>query len=99
MAKIGYARAACLEGDNLKLQIDKLRDAGCAKVFVEQISGVATARPEFDAALRTLQAGDELVVIDIDRISRDFDTFRDSVADILARRATVSALDGSIDIS
>ncbi len=95
MTKIGYARVASLDGDNLETQIAALRDAGCETVFAEQISGNAIDRPEFDRALAALHAGDELLMISIDRLSRDFDIVEKSLADIAASGAKLSALDGS----
>ena len=97
MTKIGYARVASLSGNNLEQQIATLRDAGCETVFAEQLSGMVTKRPQFDAALRGLGPDDELVVISFDRLSRDIDIVRSSFAAIAACGATATALDGSID--
>lgn len=97
MTKIGYARAASLDGRNLEEQISTLRDAGCETIFSEQIGGTATDRPQLAAAICALSAGDELVVISIDRLSRDFDTFEAILADIAARGAAIIALDGSLE--
>lgn len=95
MRKIGYARVASVDGNNLEHQIAALRDARCETVFAEQISGNAIYRPELDRALAALHASDELLIISIDRLSRDFDIVEKDLADIAARGATLSALDGS----
>jgi hypothetical protein len=42
--KIGYARVSTLD-QNLALQRDALKEAGCEKIFIEQISGAVTDRP------------------------------------------------------
>lgn len=97
MTKIGYARVASLDGRNLEQQISSLHDAGCETIFSEQISGVATDRPQLAAAICALSAGDELVMISIDRLSRNFDTFEAVLADIAARGATIIALDSSLE--
>jgi DNA invertase Pin-like site-specific DNA recombinase len=96
MTKIGYARVACLDGDNLERQITALRDAGCEIVFAEQLSGNAMDRPEFNRALVALNNGDELLMTSIDRLSRDFDIAEKDLAYIAARGATLSTLDGGI---
>jgi DNA invertase Pin-like site-specific DNA recombinase len=67
---IGYARVSTDE-QNLDPQLDALRLAGCQKVFCDEgISGAATERRELNRALRTLAAGDVLVVWKLDRLGR-----------------------------
>jgi predicted site-specific integrase-resolvase len=41
---IGYARVSTVD-QNLALQSDALAEAGCAKIFTEQMSGAVTDRP------------------------------------------------------
>lgn len=98
MKKIGYARVASLDGDNLEMQIAALRDTGCETVFREIISGLVIDRPQFNAALRSMKPGDELVIVKLDRLGRDFDLVGKSLDMIAACDATASALDGSIDV-
>jgi DNA invertase Pin-like site-specific DNA recombinase len=43
--KIGYARVST-EEQNLDLQIDALRNAGCEKIYQEKVSGMKTHRIE-----------------------------------------------------
>jgi DNA invertase Pin-like site-specific DNA recombinase len=43
---IDYARVSTLD-QNLELQLQALRKAGCKKIFREALSGVSRARPEF----------------------------------------------------
>ena len=42
--KIGYARVSTLE-QNLYLQIDALKNAGCEKIITDEISGSVAERP------------------------------------------------------
>jgi DNA invertase Pin-like site-specific DNA recombinase len=42
--RIGYARVST-EEQNLDLQLDALRKAGCQRVFTDQTSGARTLRP------------------------------------------------------
>lgn len=67
--KIGYARVSTTE-QNLSLQTDALEQAGCEKVFYDQISGAKTRRPGLDEALTYLRQGDVLVVWRLDRLGR-----------------------------
>lgn len=68
--KIGYARVSTAD-QNLDLQIDALRQAGCHKIFSDHgVSGGVRHRPELDRALGSLRAGDQLVVWKLDRLGR-----------------------------
>ncbi len=67
--KIGYARVSTLE-QNLDLQLDALKLAGCEKFFQEKISGVKAERKALQEAFADLRAGDTLVVWKLDRLGR-----------------------------
>jgi len=67
--KIGYARVST-DDQTLDLQRDALRVAGCTSLYEEQASGKTAARPQLDACLKALRAGDTLVVWRLDRLGR-----------------------------
>src|ERR1700748_3853642 len=58
---IGYARVSTVD-QNLALQRDALTEAGCAKIFTEQMSGAVTDRPALQDALEFAPSGDTLTV-------------------------------------
>ena len=58
---VGYARVSTQEQD-LALQLDALRGAGCGKVFEERASGAQRERPALRAVLEYMREGDTLVV-------------------------------------
>ena len=66
---IGYARVSTLE-QNLDLQMQVLRKAGCKKIFREKVSGASRERPEFRRMLDQLRHGDTVVVWKLDRLAR-----------------------------
>ena len=66
---IGYARVSTNE-QNLDLQRDALKKAGCEKVYVEQASGSKSSRPELAKTIDMLREGDTLVVWRLDRLGR-----------------------------
>jgi DNA invertase Pin-like site-specific DNA recombinase len=69
-AKIGYARVSTDE-QNLHLQHDALKQAGCARIYTDKgISGAEFSRPGLDRALATLRPGDTLLVWRLDRLGR-----------------------------
>src|SRR5438105_8800128 len=67
---IGYARTSTLDQTaGFEAQLTELKQAGCEKVFSEQVSSVAP-RAQLDAALEYIREGDVLVVSKLDRLAR-----------------------------
>jgi len=67
--KIGYARCST-EDQNLSLQLEALKAAGCKKIYNEKISGKERERPELTNCLKALRPGDSLVVWKLDRLGQ-----------------------------
>jgi hypothetical protein len=83
---IGYARVSTT-AQLLDRQLRALGDIGCARVFSDQLSGRDAARPQLQACLTYLRAGDTLIVPSLDRLSR-------SLQDLITpRRAAPPARD------
>ena len=59
--KIGYARVSTIE-QNLKPQIEQLKQAGAEKIYSEKYTGTTTERPVFDEVMKTLKSGNTLIV-------------------------------------
>lgn len=73
---IGYARTSTVEQvAGFEAQLQSLKEAGCDKLFQEQVSSVGK-RAQLDAAVEFVREGDVLVVTKLDRLAR-------SVADLL----------------
>jgi DNA invertase Pin-like site-specific DNA recombinase len=66
---IGYARVST-EDQSLELQLDALRQAGCARVFTDKASASTIHRHGLSAAQSHLRKGDILVVWKLDRLGR-----------------------------
>ena len=66
---IGYARVST-DDQNLDLQRDALRLAGCEKIYEDRISGAKAARPGLAMALEVARDGDVLTVWRLDRLGR-----------------------------
>lgn len=67
--KLGYARVST-EDQNLQVQIEKLQNEGCSRIFKEKISGKQRERPELDRMLDQLRDGDTVVIWKLDRLAR-----------------------------
>jgi len=95
MSKVGYARVSSQE-QNLTLQLDALRGAGCDLVFQEKASGAATDRPGLRQALERLGAGDTLVVWKLDRLGRSVKGLVDLVGALGQRGADFQSVSDGI---
>lgn len=93
---VGYARVSTQEQD-LALQLDALRTAGCEKVFEEKASGAQRDRPALKAALTYMRGGDTLVVWRLDRLARSLKQLVETVEDFGARGLGLRSLTESID--
>jgi DNA invertase Pin-like site-specific DNA recombinase len=67
---IGYARVST-EDQELRLQLDALKAAGCWNIYEEKRSATRGKRPELEKAFLDLRAGDTLVVWKLDRLVRN----------------------------
>lgn len=67
--KIGYARVST-QDQNLDMQIDALKNAGCEIIFEEKISGKLKERPQLAKLFGKLRMGDTVVVWKLDRLGR-----------------------------
>ena len=56
---VGYARVSST-GQDLTIQLDKLQDYGCRRIFEEKKSGTSANRAELQECLRYLRADDTL---------------------------------------
>ncbi len=68
--KIGYARVST-DGQNLDLQLDTLKAAGCEVIYQDAgVSGATIERDGLSQALSVFGEGDSLVVWKLDRLGR-----------------------------
>jgi len=69
MAVYGYARVST-NGQDLALQEEALRAAGCTKIFAEKKSGARSDRPKLQRLLDVVDQGDAVIVTRLDRLAR-----------------------------
>src|SRR5262245_36198306 len=93
MRNIGYARVSSTDQD-FEVQVERLKAAGCERVYREKVSGKSTnGRHELAKALRALRQGDTLIVARLDRLARSIRDLLSLLDTIKAAGAHIKALD------
>ena len=99
MAIIGYARVSTRD-QNLDLQMDALKKAGCTKIFTDfGVSGAKKNRAEWDKCLACLLRGDKLVVYKLDRVGRNLRNLLEIIDILKSRGVEFQAISNNIDTS
>ena len=98
MSFVGYARVSST-GQKLDVQLEKLKDAGCKKIFREKITGVDQNRPALLECLNYLREGDTLVITKLDRLARSNMQLNNIVNDLESDSINLYILDQNIDLS
>jgi DNA invertase Pin-like site-specific DNA recombinase len=97
MAAYGYARVSSIDQD-LTIQQQALRAAGCRVIRAEKISGARRdGRTELQVLLDFVQPGDTLVVTRIDRLARSLKDLEDIVHELKGRGVTLRATEQPVD--
>ena len=94
--RIGYARVSTSD-QNLNLQKDALRAAGCERVFTDTVSGASAERPGLTAALTECRPGDTLVVWKLDRLGRSLPHLVETVSALAGAGVGFQSLQEQID--
>lgn len=97
--KIGYARVSTAD-QNLDLQTDALKEAGCEKIFTDHgVSGAKAERPGLDKALDHIRKKDVLVIWKLDRLGRSLSHLLSIVEDLKQRGAHFASVQDGFDTS
>jgi DNA invertase Pin-like site-specific DNA recombinase len=94
--KLGYARVSTQDQD-LALQLDALKEAGCGQTYQEKITGAKRERPELQKMLEHLREGDVIVIWKLDRLARSLRDLVDLVNQIQEKGAALLSLNDQID--
>ena len=94
--KLGYARVSTREQE-LAMQLDALRNAGCEQIFEEKMTGTTKSRPQLQKLLEQLREGDILVIWKLDRLARSLQDLVALVQQIQEKGAALQSLNDQID--
>jgi DNA invertase Pin-like site-specific DNA recombinase len=93
---IGYARVSS-DDQNLDLQLDALKEAGCVRVFEEKASGALDDRPELARLVDHLRPGDTVAVWRLDRLGRSLRHLIEVVGELEERQVGFCSLTEGIN--
>src|SRR5271170_2939565 len=93
---LGYARVSTVD-QNLALQRDALIEAGCQRIFTEQMSGAVADRPTLHDALEFARSGDTLIVWKLDRLARSMKQLIETLENLRLRGIGFRSLTEALD--
>ena len=85
------------QDQNLALQLDALKAAGCLKIFQEKASGSKTERPELSRLLEIIRQGDTLIIWKLDRLGRSLNHLIEIVTQLEEQHVGLVSLNDPID--
>lgn len=92
---VGYARVSTSE-QNLDLQIEALKKAGCEKIFTDKVSSVKH-KQGLNEAIEFVRQGDSLVVWKLDRLCRSVKDLIDISSKLNDKNVAIVSLTENID--
>jgi DNA invertase Pin-like site-specific DNA recombinase len=99
MTVYGYARVSTAD-QNLSIQEEALKAAGCEMVRSEKVSGTSTTgRHQLQVLLDFVRDGDELVVTRVDRLARSVFDLQKIVRELDEKGVSLKATEQPIDTS
>ena len=98
MARIGYARVSST-GQSLEVQLDKLNQAKCDRIYKEKRSGRTADRLEFQSCMNYLREGDTLIITRLDRLARSVVHLAKISKQFQSEKIDLQVLDQNIDTS
>lgn len=95
--KVGFARVSTKEQD-LKIQLSKLNEFGCERVFQGKQSGTSIKNEEkLLELIDFIREGDEVIVTRLDRLGRSLKSILEAIESIHNKGACLNIIDGSLN--
>ncbi len=96
MPLIGYARVSST-GQSLDVQLDRLKNSQCDKIYQEKKSGLTSNRSELKKCLDYVREGDVLIITKLDRLARSTVDLHNILEQLNNKGVGFRVLDQSID--
>lgn len=98
MAAIGYARVSSY-GQSLEVQLEKLAQVACDRIFHEKQSARTDAREQLQLCLDYVRESDSLVITKLDRLARSTRDLLNIIQRLQQKGVQLVVLDQQIDTS
>ncbi|MCB1712548.1 MAG: recombinase family protein, partial [Candidatus Riesia sp.] len=98
MMLVGYARVSSI-GQKLDVQLEKLKDCNCERIYQEKKSGTTDKRPKLQECLDFVREGDTLIVTRLDRLARSTLHLCQIAKGLEEKKVNLKVLDQNIDTS
>lgn len=96
--KFGYARVST-QDQNLDIQVEKLKAAGCEEIYQEKASGGNDERQQLNLLLSKLRKGDTLYVVRLDRLGRRMIKLINLINEFKSKGIQFVSLENNMDTS
>lgn len=94
--KVGFARVSTQEQD-LNVQLSKLNEFGCEKIFQGKQSGASIRNEEkLKELIDFIREGDEVIITRLDRLGRSLKTILEAIESIHKKGACLNIIDGTL---
>ena len=95
-SKIAYCRVSSV-GQNETAQLEKLKEVGAYKIFVEKITAKDTNRPMLQSMLEYTRDGDSIYILDFSRIARSTKDLLELIENLTKRGVKLISLKEALD--
>jgi DNA invertase Pin-like site-specific DNA recombinase len=97
--KVGFARVST-QGQELDMQLTKLTEFGCERIFQGKQSGASVKNDEMlKELIDFIRDGDEVIVTRLDRLGRSLKSILNAIEDIHRKGANLKTIDGTLNTS
>jgi len=92
--KFAYIRVSTKE-QNERRQVDAMLDVGIdpGNMFIDKASGKDFEREQYKQLIRTVRAGDTIIIKSLDRLGRNYEEIREQFKIITSKEVNINVLD------
>jgi DNA invertase Pin-like site-specific DNA recombinase len=94
--KVGYARISTSGQDTFHQEV-ALKNAGCEKIFYDQVSGSVAERPGLSEMMEFVRPGDVVIIYRLDRLARSLQNLITLVGELSEKKASLCSLHENLD--
>jgi DNA invertase Pin-like site-specific DNA recombinase len=94
--KVGYARISTSGQDTFHQEV-ALKNAGCERIFYDQVSGSVADRPGLSEMMEFVRPEDVVIIYRLDRLARSLQNLITLVSDFAEKKVSLCSLHENLD--